>query len=90
MLGEKLPAGFKPKTVRGHLDVLRACRSVAVEDELIAVNPAARLGKFTTSSSVETREVDTFTRAELTALLQTAEREMPDATYTQPVPPPWR
>ena len=30
MLGEKLGAGLKPRTVRGHLDVLRACLSVAV------------------------------------------------------------
>ena len=78
MLGEKLSAGLKPITVRGHLDVLRACLSVAVEDELIPSNPAARLGKFT-ASSAETREVDTFTRAELTTLLLTAEREVPDA-----------
>ena len=78
MLREKLGAGLKPKTVRGHLDVLRACLSVAVEDELIPANPAARLGKFATYSG-ETREVETFTRAELTTLLQTTEREMPDA-----------
>ena len=51
MLGEKLSAGLKPITVRGHLDVLRACLSVAVEDELIPSNPAARLGKFTASFS---------------------------------------
>jgi integrase len=64
--------------VKGHLDVLRACLSVAVEDQLILANPAARLGRFVTRSG-ETREVETFTRAELTALLETAEREMPDA-----------
>jgi hypothetical protein len=78
MLGDKLNAGLKAKTVRGHLDVLRVCLSVAVEDELIPANPAGRLGKFT-GSSLETREIETFTRAELTMLLESAEREMPDA-----------
>jgi integrase len=64
--------------VRGHLDVLRACFSVAVEDRLITANPAARLGKFVTRSG-ENREIETFTQAELTTILEVAEREMPDA-----------
>ena len=78
VLGEKSGGGFKPKTVKGHLDVLRACLSAAVEDQLISVNPAARLGKFVTRSG-DSKEVETFTRAELTALLGTGEREMPGA-----------
>jgi len=78
VLGEKLGADFKPKTVRGHLDVLRACFSVAVEDQLVSTNPAARLGKFVTRSG-ESQEIETFTGAELTTLLENAEREMPDA-----------
>ena len=78
VLGTKLSADFKPKTVRGHLDVLRACLSVALEDQVISANPAARLGKFVARSG-ESQMVETFTRAELTTLLETAEREMPEA-----------
>jgi integrase len=78
VLGKKLSAEFKPKTVRGHLDVLRACFFVAVEDQLMSANPAARLGKFFTRSG-ESQEIEIFTRSELTTLLETAEREMLDA-----------
>src|SRR5262249_6418104 len=78
VLVSKSAAGFKPKTVKGHLDILRACLSAALEDRFIAANPAARLGKFV-SRSGESIEVETFAPAELTTLLETAEREMPDA-----------
>jgi len=76
VLAEKSGSGLKSKTIKGHLDVLRACLSAAVEDDLLATNPASRLGKFVTRSG-ESREVETFTRTELTTVLETAEREMP-------------
>jgi integrase len=79
VLTEKLGAGLKPRTVKGHLDVLRACFSTAVNDGLIPVNPAARLGKFIPRSG-EAQEIEIFTRAEVTRLLEVAERDMPD-TY---------
>jgi integrase len=78
VLTEKLGAGLKPRTVKGHLDVLRACLTAAVEDSLTPVNPAARLGKFLPRTG-EGQEIDIFTRAELTALLEVAEQHMPDA-----------
>src|SRR5262245_2403962 len=78
VLGEGAIKGFKPRTVKGHLDVLRACLSAAVEDQLIPANPAARLGKFIARSG-QTEQIQTFTRAELTMLLETAERKMQDA-----------
>jgi len=59
------------------LHVLRACLSAAVEDGLILGNPASRLGKFATRSG-KAREIATFSREELTILLETAEREMPE------------
>jgi integrase len=78
VLMEKLGAGLKPRTVRGHLDILRASLSAAVEDSLIPLNPAARLGKFIPRTG-ESQEIDIFTRAELTTVLEVAERTMPDA-----------
>ena len=78
VLMEKLGAGLKPRTVRGHLDILRASLSAAVEDSLIPLNPAARLGKFIPRTG-EGQEIDIFTRAELTTVLEVAERTMPDA-----------
>jgi integrase len=78
VLMDKLGAGLKPRTVKGHLDVLRACLSAAVEDGLISVNPAARLGKFVPRSG-EGQAFEIFTRAEVTTLLEVAERDMPDA-----------
>jgi integrase len=75
---EKLGADLKPRTVKGHLDVLRACLSEAVEDKLIPVNPAARLSKLVPRSG-DNPEIDIFTRAEVTAFLEVAERHMRDA-----------
>lgn len=77
VLGEKLAAGLKPSTVKGALNVLRACLSAAVEDAHLTGNPAARLGRFA-SCSGETREFEIFSREELTILLSTAAREFPD------------
>lgn len=78
VLTEKLGAGLKPRTVKGHLDVVRACFSAAVDDNLIPVNPAARLGKFVPRAG-EGQAIDIFTRVEVTTLLEVAERHMPDA-----------
>lgn len=77
VLGEKLAGGLKPSTVKGALNVLRACLNAAVEDACLTGNPAARLGKFA-SCSGETREIEIFSREELTTLLSTAAREFPD------------
>lgn len=77
ILGKKLAAGLKPVTVQGALHVLRACLSAAVEDSVIPANPASRLGKFATRTG-EMREIETFSREELTILLETTEREMPE------------
>jgi integrase len=78
VLAEKLSADLKPRTVKGHLDVLRACLAEAVEDKLILINPAARLGKVVPRSG-DNQEIDIFKRAEVTTFLEVAERDMPDA-----------
>jgi integrase len=78
VLAEKLSADLKPRTVKGHLDVLRACLAEAVEDKLILINPAARLGKVVPCSG-DNQEIDIFKRAEVTTFLEVAERDMPDA-----------
>lgn len=41
VLAEKIAAGLKPVTVRGDLDILRACLGTAVEDGLIPTNHAS-------------------------------------------------
>lgn len=63
VLAEKTAARFKPRTVKGHLDVLRACLTAAIEDRLLPANPAARLGRFV-PRAWEEGDVETFTREE--------------------------
>jgi Phage integrase, N-terminal SAM-like domain len=75
VLGEKLSAEFKPKTVRGHLDVLRACFS------------ETNLGIIRSSSWSIKLMVDTYGHLVPGATRHpwTGSTTPPDATSTQPV-----
>jgi integrase len=73
-----LAAGTRSKTVQLRLSVLVACLASAVEDGLLAANPAAKLGKWAKRSSETVQPVEIFTRAELRAILGAAERERPE------------
>ncbi len=75
--GGSLGAG----SVRNILLVLRAILFHAMDDGLLASNPAARLGKFAKRKD-ETADdrPDVFTREELAHLLAVADRDMPE-TY---------
>jgi integrase len=76
-LGTLLGSGLSTSRVKGALNVLRACLTAAVEDGLIPRNPAARLGRFAGRTG-EVRELEIFSAEELTKLLDTAEREVPE------------
>jgi len=60
------------------LTPLQGCLSAAVEAGLVPGNPAARLGRFVRSDVLPQDRQDPFTREELSHLLATAEREMPE------------
>ena len=79
-LSDWLAAGARSKTVQLRLWVLTACLASAVEDGLLLANPAARLGKWAKRSSDAVQSVEIFTRGELRAILDAAERERPDWT----------
>jgi integrase len=70
---------ISPKTLRAVMSTLIAVLNSAVEDGLIPSNPAARLGRVVRSEQAEVEEVEAFTPAELTRLLEVTERDHPDA-----------
>lgn len=73
------PGPLRPGTVRLLLATLRAVLSTAVEDGLLAANPAARLGRYLRAAGPDPEEApDPFTAEELRQLLETAERELPE------------
>jgi integrase len=76
VLSRKLSSGLKPNTAKLLLSVLRACLNAAMEDGLIAANPAARVGRFMPRSG-EASPLSVFTPDELIALLEAAERQSP-------------
>ena len=80
VMAEKLTKGeLRPSSLRTALIALSACLTAAVEAGRIPGNPATRLGRFTRHAGApEVRAIDPFTGDELTTLLITAEREMPE------------
>ena len=89
-LSEWLASGARSKTVQLRLSVLTACLASAVEDGLLAANPAARLGKWAKRSSETVRPVEIFSRPEIRAILDAAERERPDCGAVPVAPRPDR
>jgi len=74
-LADKLATGLQARTV-GHIQsVLRAMLNAAIEDGVIASNPAAKLGrvlKLTISKATMQEEIKAMTRAQRHLLLATA------------------
>lgn len=80
VMAEKLTKReLKPSSLRTALIPLSACLNAAVEAGLVPSNPSMRLGRFTRQpGDAEIRTIDPFSADELTVLLTTAEREMPE------------
>ncbi len=71
-----LKKGQSPKTVQNIVRCLSSLLSHAVEDNLVAVNPALKPGKFLPKIS-KRRKIDPLTREEVAVLLDTAKRKLP-------------
>jgi integrase len=76
ILSEKLSSHAK-STVTLMIDVLRGCLNAAVEDQLLTVNPAAKLGKVLPQGQKK-KEIDIFAPGTLSFLLATAELKTPE------------
>jgi len=79
-LTDKLNAGLEKRTVRNIQSVLRTMLNAAIEDGLIAANPAAKLGrvlKLTVSKATTQEEIKAMTQAQRQVFLATAFREAP-------------
>src|SRR5262245_19797801 len=79
-LTEKLSAGFERRTVRNIQAVFRAILNAAIEDGLMASNPAAKLGrilKLTVSRSTTQEEIKALTKDQRQLFLHTAYWEAP-------------
>jgi integrase len=74
-LTDKLSEGLQKRTVRNIQAVLRALLNAAIEDGLIASNPAAKLGrvlKLSVSRSTTQEEIKALTKDQRHVFLQTA------------------
>ena len=79
-LADKLVMGLEKRTVRNIQAVLRALLNAAMEDGLIATNPAANLGrvlKLTISKATHQEEIKALTKEQRHLFLVTALRETP-------------
>jgi integrase len=79
-LAEKLNAGLEKRTVRNIQSVMRTMLNHAIEDGVIATNPAARLGrilKLTVSKATTSEEIKALTEGQRQLFLVTAHREAP-------------
>jgi integrase len=78
VLMNKTREGMKLSTARLLSDVIKSCLNAAVEDELIAKNPAARAGKMLTGGQSK-KKVEALSRGVTAFLLQTAQEKIPDS-----------
>ena len=69
---------ISPRTVRGFMATLVAVLNSAVDDGLIASNPALRWGRVVKSDQTEVEEIEVFTPEELTRLLEVTEQDYAD------------
>ena len=76
-LAARVRAGLGPARLQLTLAVLTTCLHAAVEDGLLAANPALKLGRYTERSRTPVRTIEIFTPAELEAILRAAERALP-------------
>ena len=68
---EEKPRLLSKETIRNIVAALRSCLSEAVESNIIAVNPAVKLGKFYKEAQDFHEEIDPFTADEVSLLLKT-------------------
>jgi integrase len=77
-LAHRVRTGLGRARLQLTLAVLTTALNAAVDDGLLAANPALRLGRYTAQSHKPIREIEIFTPVELEQLLTTAERLAPD------------
>jgi integrase len=69
-----MPARKKARwTIQGYLVPLKAAYNQAIEDGLVTLNPAARLGRFFRSTKDRRSHIQPLTREEVCTLLETTE-----------------
>jgi integrase len=79
-LAEKRNTGLEKRTVQNIQSVLRTILNHAIEDQVIATNPAAKLAealKLTVSKTTKQEEIKAMTKAQRQLFLATAYREAP-------------
>jgi integrase len=79
-LAEKRNSGLAKRTVQNIQPVLRTILNPAIEDQLIAANPAAKLAealKLTVSKATKQEEIKAMTKGQRQAFLATARLEAP-------------
>lgn len=76
-LMKKTKAGFASSTVTHMKNVISGVLNLAVDDEVIATNPAHRLGKNTIKEKRLGANMDPLDRQELSLLLRTFEKHFP-------------
>jgi integrase len=70
--------GLKVSTVRGIARTLSTILSQAVEDEILPANPALRMGKHLRQADDPEPQIDPFTRAEASHVLDVAREQLPE------------
>lgn len=73
----KQQEGFSPKTVENIKALISGIFTHAYEDEILAVNPALKLGRFI-SKHDRKKDIRPLTREQATAVLKKAEEHFPD------------
>ena len=75
---ELIPARKKARwTIQGYLVPLKAAYNQAIEDGVVALNPASRLGRLFRGSQDRRSHIQPLTREEVVTLLKTAETRYP-------------
>jgi integrase len=77
-LAERVRAGLGRARVQLILGVLTACLNAAVDEGLLAVNPALRLGRYAHDTRKPVREIQIFTPGEVEQILATARQGQPE------------
>ena len=70
--------GLEASTVRGIARTLSTVLTQAVEDELLPANAALRLGRYLRTADDPEPEIDPFTRADTTLLLEVCRVQFPE------------
>ncbi len=77
LIADRVTAGLGPARIQLAVGVLTSCLNAAVDEGLLTVNPALRLGRYTSDTRAPVREIEVFTPPEIEHLLTTAHRTDP-------------